>query len=297
MGSVKSGENPSSSIGSIEVHPQTTGAVFVHGTSEDDDRRRIVGQHSRFHCPLTSAGSPHQQGLLDYFVINDGYCDCPGSGFDEPGTSACAGLASSGEPLFFCGAQDGRHIFSSRVEDGICDCCDGSDEELSEESCKNTCAELLATRRLHEENFARGRAKGAEMLRKSPSLVELFSKGSKRHRHRAISTEQLQAVFDSTTSKLVEGEYTYEITPQSGVTQSSNKQKRQKTSLGKGRPTWDEDSKILHYGGGARCPNGVIRSIDVFLECSSTGASGLIRVSEKQTCVYTATFATPLGCI
>jgi len=35
-------------------------------------------------------------------------------------------------------------VFSSRVNDGICDCCDGSDEWALESHCQNTCEEMGA---------------------------------------------------------------------------------------------------------------------------------------------------------
>jgi protein kinase C substrate 80K-H len=52
------------------------------------------------------------------------------------GTSAC----SNG--LFFCSNRGHKSEFlpSSRVDDGICDCCDGSDEIAA--ACSNTCDEL-----------------------------------------------------------------------------------------------------------------------------------------------------------
>ena len=71
--------------------------------------------------------------------VNDDYCDCE-NGLDEPGTSACSHQhitdsfeSQNAHSLFYC-ANLGAHsmnIFKSRVNDGICDCCDGSDETLS----------------------------------------------------------------------------------------------------------------------------------------------------------------------
>eukprot|EP00475_Leptophrys_vorax_P005349 TRINITY_DN13244_c0_g1_i1.p1 TRINITY_DN13244_c0_g1~~TRINITY_DN13244_c0_g1_i1.p1 ORF type:complete len:532 (+),score=192.93 TRINITY_DN13244_c0_g1_i1:29-1624(+) len=69
--------------------------------------------------------------------VNDDFCDCPDNGFDEPGTSAC----NNGR--FYCPNKgfEPKIISSSFVDDGICDCCDGSDEQLKGTKCKNTCKE------------------------------------------------------------------------------------------------------------------------------------------------------------
>jgi hypothetical protein len=85
-------------------------------------------------------------------LVNDYYCDC---GSDEPLTSACSHLPTA---RFLCRADgsqnEGRLIPASRVNDGICDCCDGSDEQLRQGSgyaeqrqrpatkCPNTCTTL-----------------------------------------------------------------------------------------------------------------------------------------------------------
>ncbi|CAM9817702.1 unnamed protein product, partial [Hapterophycus canaliculatus] len=70
--------------------------------------------------------------------VNDDFCDCPGDGSDEPGTSAC----SNGKWVFFFCANRGHRsvrLPSSRVGDGVCDCCDGSDEP--EGACEALCEE------------------------------------------------------------------------------------------------------------------------------------------------------------
>lgn len=70
----------------------------------------------------------------DPCVQNDDYCDC---GNDEPETNACSFYTSD---QFHCKSQifQNQKIPLSRVNDGICDCCDGSDENVA---CENDCIE------------------------------------------------------------------------------------------------------------------------------------------------------------
>nr|CCC91259.1 putative glucosidase II beta subunit [Trypanosoma congolense IL3000] len=79
--------------------------------------------------------------------INNDFCDCP-DGSDEPGTSACASnLLDVKFPTgwrFQC-KNDGfnaQEILHNKVNDGICDCCDGSDEYAGATQCANICADV-----------------------------------------------------------------------------------------------------------------------------------------------------------
>ena len=76
--------------------------------------------------------------------VNDNYCDCSDM-TDEPLTSACATfqpfvVQSVNTSTGFHCTNDGylaRNLSFSMVDDGICDCCDGSDEHSTR--CPNDC--------------------------------------------------------------------------------------------------------------------------------------------------------------
>ena len=90
---------------------------------------------------LTSPGCEH----VPLSAYNDDYCDC---GEDEPHTAACSqqGRSLENSYSFFCvnAGFKGHRLLSSRLGDGICDCCDGSDENgaVGGATCPNTCAAL-----------------------------------------------------------------------------------------------------------------------------------------------------------
>ena len=73
--------------------------------------------------------------------VNDGFCDCPDTGADEPlDPVACAGIGLARRALFACAEGAPQHVFLSHVDDGVCDCCDGSDERVRTK-CPNRCRE------------------------------------------------------------------------------------------------------------------------------------------------------------
>lgn len=88
---------------------------------------------------------PSNEKILTAEMINDGRCDCPDDGFDEPGTAACE------NGRFYCKNTKNLELYipSFKVNDGVCDCCDGSDEYLDNFGlkCKNTCHDLKSVHR------------------------------------------------------------------------------------------------------------------------------------------------------
>ena len=132
-------------------------------------------------------------------------------GSDEPGTSACP------NGRFHCRNKGHKpaDILSSRVNDGICDCCDGSDEWESRATCTNTCKEMgekaLAEQKrlqeLHEqgnhkrmEYVTQGREKVEEarikLTEKEPELEVLSSEVDKLHAAKEAAEEPEKTAKD-----------------------------------------------------------------------------------------------------
>lgn len=90
-------------------------------------------------------------GTVPASRLNDDYCDCA-DGSDEPGTAACASLdvgagagVAAGGGRFYCANKGFKptRVRASLVNDGICDCCDGTDEwerKAGAAACADTCA-------------------------------------------------------------------------------------------------------------------------------------------------------------
>ena len=120
--------------------------------------------------------------------LNDDYCDCK-DGSDEPGTAACTFPVTgslnpdviSRETFRFQCTNTGfeklnQQFFHSRINDGICDCCDGSDEYLNPGKCPNRCEAYSAEREEEEKRREANRQAGlkakAELLEKASKLRE-----------------------------------------------------------------------------------------------------------------------------
>jgi hypothetical protein len=115
--------------------------------------------------PAWFPSSPQKLLTIPPSKINDGYCDCPLDGADETTTGACSGSnlwagvgpassksVESTKYHFVCPHQPSLQLAYSRVNDGICDCCDGADELPG--VCPDICDKVLA-----EEREARAKLK------------------------------------------------------------------------------------------------------------------------------------------
>jgi len=136
---------------SLSEQPQTTGGAAPRPSSSSNtttrgfspDLRVLFNTKGFVPCgggSLSASLASSSQVLkkIPWSRVNDDYCDCPEHGLDEPGTSACA----NGQ--FWCEGE--KHFLpTSLVDDGICDCCDGSDESTLNNihQCVNTCSNYM----------------------------------------------------------------------------------------------------------------------------------------------------------
>nr|XP_045583391.1 uncharacterized protein LOC123746138 [Procambarus clarkii] len=125
--SKKSMKGESGSVLKEQQPPPARNTGKTKGVSNPDDLVHSQGKK----------GAGSQAGLRTTFKcvtsgkvisqskVNDDYCDCPEDGSDEPRTNACVNGKFS--CLKFIKAFP-ESIPSAWVNDGVCDCCDGSDE-------------------------------------------------------------------------------------------------------------------------------------------------------------------------
>jgi protein kinase C substrate 80K-H len=141
--------------------------------------RHVVG----FEC---SSGFLDQTVEITSQAMNDNYCDCPLTGEDETLTNACSGSnlwtgihdgindSSHYRDSFACMRQPTLVLPRSRLNDGICDCCDGSDEK--EGDCPDICEEVLRKEREERERlrymYQEGSAKRNADLKHYQSILE-----------------------------------------------------------------------------------------------------------------------------
>ena len=144
--------------------------------------------------------------VLKREYINDNYCDCD-DGTDEPGTSACSNIfptEDSRDSLlgFYCvnKGHRGKYIPGSRVDDDLCDCCDGSDEGVG--TCQDTC--LAASEAAHAAN--RKRIDRLEIG--SKKREEYVERGKNEAERRMLTIRELETKVETLEgkSKMLEAE-------------------------------------------------------------------------------------------
>ncbi len=92
-------------------------------------RRNLVPHHFTNQIHLDHDNITYMEcddGENKLAVFGDGYCDCK-DGSDEVLTDACSFFLPHVK-LFHCNDNSDRSIFSSRVNDFVCDCPNGLDE-------------------------------------------------------------------------------------------------------------------------------------------------------------------------
>ena len=227
--------------------------------------------------------------------VEDGYCDCPVSGADEVHSGACSGAGKVARADFECAAHPGVpavHIFASRVNDGVCDCCDGSDEFASGAACADSCAATRAA--LAADTLAR--AAGAKAR---SALVAAAQRGGAAPDEAVYGTGGAFAALEGKCWSHDAGEYRYKLCPYARVEQQRLDAKRQRVTgapilLGSGFQ-WKERDVSGVMAGGTPCPSGARRKTRIEFLCAER--TDLLSVSEHETCVYLARVATPAACV
>ncbi|XP_059609158.1 uncharacterized protein LOC132256682 [Phlebotomus argentipes] len=100
--------------------------TVIRGIRSMDAHFYLPSERGTFRC--ISSGQE-----ISFAKVNDDYCDCESDGSDEPSTNACSrGTFYCETPQVHLSGKAYNHVIpSSRINDGVCDCCDGSDEWAS----------------------------------------------------------------------------------------------------------------------------------------------------------------------
>jgi len=163
-------------------------------------------------------GSSRVQKVIAPEHINDGYCDCPADGgIDELATAACSGSIHGGWSgisipknsetsieYFQCQHHVDFRIPLSHVDDGICDCCDGSDENLDSILCPDNCSQLLEAERLLKAELTSKFTYGSSKRKKYVEEFEVFYESTSKEiqQMKDLQIPELQSKLDTIKSQI-----------------------------------------------------------------------------------------------
>ena len=173
-----------------------------------------------------------------------------------------------------------------KVNDGVCDCCDGSDEWEKRIVCENSCGAL------HEKE-AEARAAAA---RGSKIKQDYIIRGEQARESGKAGNGNVPPAFWPLTErcfKKKQSEYLYDLCLFKSSAQSKGKSGRNQMDLGK-RWKWTEEGKSGTFLGGKRCPGGPDRETRVTFECGEVDS--FVSIAESERCIYSARFVTPAAC-
>ena len=275
---------------------------------------------------------------LPFRALNDDYCDCD-DGVDEVGTAACASSTSGGggsRGRFWCGGVPAAArklmaavtIPTARVNDGVCDCCDGSDEwarvrrwhaaegavagggggggggDGGSGPCPNTCEELAKGALARAAALAQGSAARRSL---EATGAAMRARGDPAHPSDAGVRDAFLPLIAECFQLFDEG-YRYELCP----FRSAGQQDRgHSVDLGSSF-RWDDVKpdpglageallagsngmeRTMLLEGGEACPSGVRRSVRVHFSCAEENK--LTHITEPQSCSYSFFLSTPAAC-
>eukprot|EP00930_Biecheleria_cincta_P088251 TRINITY_DN77490_c0_g1_i1.p1 TRINITY_DN77490_c0_g1~~TRINITY_DN77490_c0_g1_i1.p1 ORF type:complete len:430 (-),score=72.77 TRINITY_DN77490_c0_g1_i1:232-1521(-) len=290
----------------------TPGVELIRGAPRDAQEKYAmqIQAGAGFHCFDKS------KSFENFEVVNDDYCDCP-DGSDEPGTSACAGIASLALKGFACAWAKGGDVASESsvasmgslvgptgivrlgsVNDNICDCCGGEDEWDSDVKCPNRCQELAdvaakeASKAMEGSKARQAYVKRAASLRSEPRFKDIDG-----------GPDDVYLVASEGCLRFRDGDFDYEVCLFKHVTQRNVKSGESyklgqkaawSTTLWENGEQRKDYSKLIMSDGTYCSPAQTGRKSEIQFECAATPS--IVQVQEAQICVYNIRMQTPAAC-
>jgi hypothetical protein len=171
------------------------------------------------------------------------------------------------------------------VNDGVCDCCDGSDEQTTE--CPDRC----------DAHAQKAKEALAQKARGMKRRLDYVAKGKKWAREHSKTLEggpdmAFLALAEICLKKKLAG-YSYKVCPYRSVSQCGGTGGCVKVAEAQYR--WKVKHTVMHMGGGKACPGGLSRQATLEFECTD-GADSIIAVGESENCHYVFRIASPAAC-